>query len=104
MDRYLTQILHHAENSNEIRVIVFSGSGDIFSARNDISDFVTVIDALREFTKPIIAAVDGFAVVIGVTLLPYCDLVYATKEAKFRTPFTHHGLCPEQPQIIYYQK
>jgi enoyl-CoA hydratase/carnithine racemase len=79
-------------------------------AGNDINDCVSVvekqginrnhdapafIDALREFTKPIIAAVDGFAVGIGVTLLLYCDLVYATKEAKSRTPLTHLGLCPE---------
>ena len=108
--RSLTQVFNHAENSNEIRVIIFSGSGGNFSAGNDINDFVTVveqqginrnhdapafIDAVREFTKPIIAAVDGFAVGIGVTLLLYCDLVYVTKEAKFRTPFTQLGLCPE---------
>lgn len=60
-------------------------------AGNDINDCVSFvekqginrnhdapafIDALREFTKPIIAAVDGFAVGIGVTLLLYCDLVF----------------------------
>lgn len=110
MYRSLTQILDHAEKSDDIRAIVFSGNGGNFSAGNDIKDFVTVleqkgmgrhhdapafIDALREFSKPIIAAVDGFAVGIGATLLLYCDLVYVSKDAKFRTPFTHLGLCPE---------
>lgn len=91
-------------------MFLLSGSGGNFSAGNDIKDFVTVvekkgmsrdhdaptfIDVMRNFSKPVIAAVDGFAVGIGVTLLLYCDLVYASKDAKFRTPFTQLGLCPE---------
>lgn len=71
-------------------MFLLSGSGGNFSAGNDIKDFVTVveekgmsrdhdaptfIDVMRNFSKPVIAAVDGFAVGIGVTLLLYCDLV-----------------------------
>lgn len=110
MYRTLTDILREADQSNDVRVVFLLGSGGNFSAGNDIKDFITVIeekgmkrdhaapafiDALRDFSKPIIAAVDGFAVGIGVTLLLYCDLVYASADAKFRTPFTQLGLCPE---------
>ncbi|MCC3862307.1 enoyl-CoA hydratase-related protein [Pseudemcibacter aquimaris] len=110
MYRSLTEILNKAEKSDGVRVVVLSGMGEHFSAGNDIADFVSVleeggmardsdaaifVDTIREFSKPIIAAVDGYAVGIGTTLLLYCDLVYASSMAKFRTPFTHLGLCPE---------
>lgn len=110
MYRSLTKIINEADKSDDVRVLLLSGSGGNFSAGNDIQDFVTVleekgmsrdhdapafIDAMRNFSKPVIAAVDGFAVGIGVTLLLYCDLVYASSGAKFRTPFTQLGLCPE---------
>lgn len=110
MYRSLTQLLIDAAASDDIRVVVLSGSGGNFSAGNDIKDFISVleeegfgrdsdaatfIDTIREFPKPIIAAIEGYAVGIGSTMLLYCDLVYASHGAKFRTPFTHLGLCPE---------
>lgn len=51
--------------------------------------------ALIRFTKPFVAAVNGPAVGIGVTLLLHCDLVYCTKEATFWVPFTRIALVPE---------
>ncbi len=110
MYRALTKILNEIEDDDDVRVVVLSGSGGNFSAGNDIKDFVSVVeengmdrghdapafvDTLREFSKPVVAAVEGFAVGIGATLLLYCDLVYASQDAQFRTPFTHLGLCPE---------
>jgi enoyl-CoA hydratase/carnithine racemase len=88
---------------------LFIGSGGVFSAGNDISEFVQraqgdsdlgapvrqFIRALPTVKKPMIAAVDGLAVGIGTTLLFHCDLVYATATASLRTPFLDLGVVPE---------
>ena len=53
------------------------------------------IQRLPKVTRPMIAAVDGLAVGVGVTMLLHCDLVYATPAASFRTPFVDLGLIQE---------
>lgn len=88
---------------------VFIGSGGVFTAGNDISEFAArasgkpglsehvqqFIRQLPHIEKPMIAAVDGLAVGIGTTLLFHCDLVYATPGSSFKTPFLDLGLVPE---------
>ncbi len=103
----MTHALTSASTDENIRVIVFSAAGNIFTAGNDITDFVTFagsieispaalfIKALANFQKPMIAAVNGKAVGIGTTMLLHCDLVYASPEASFSTPFVDLGLVPE---------
>jgi enoyl-CoA hydratase/carnithine racemase len=97
-----------AEREPEIGAIVLSGKGGAFTAGNDIADFLAVamhetgefpawrfVQKLVEFDKPLVAAVEGLAVGVGTTLLFHCDLVYATPEARFQTPFVNLGLVPE---------
>ena len=85
---------------------VFAGTDGIFTAGNDIGEFlaggaelaaptVAFLRALPLVSKPMIAAVDGIAIGIGTTLLLHCDLAYATPRSKFRTPFLDLGLVPE---------
>jgi enoyl-CoA hydratase/isomerase-like protein len=105
----MSQALEAAENNDTIAAHVFIGSGGIFSAGNDINDFLRRAQAatqapagdrqgiptpsldfirhLPKVTKPMIAAVDGLAIGVGATMLLHCDLVYATPEASLRTPF-----------------
>jgi enoyl-CoA hydratase/carnithine racemase len=105
--------LDHADASDDIGVTVFCGVPGAFSAGNDMNDFVArgqgraepdkpgavsaqkLIRKLPVTTKPIIAAVDGLAIGVGVTILMHCDLVFATPNASFSTPFLNLGLVPE---------
>jgi enoyl-CoA hydratase/carnithine racemase len=90
-----------------VRVVVFQGHESIFSAGNDIGDFLSQPPTTQEspvfrflrgiatFEKPLLAAVAGPAVGIGTTMLFHCDLVYAGDNAAFSMPFVNLGLCPE---------
>jgi enoyl-CoA hydratase/carnithine racemase len=90
-----------------VRVLVFQGHETVFSAGNDIGDFLNQPPATQEspvfrflrglatFEKPLLAAVCGPAVGVGTTMLFHCDLVYAGDNAAFSMPFVNLGLCPE---------
>ncbi len=107
----LIAALAEAGDDAEIAAALIEGSGGVFSAGNDIGDFlayalkpgaemneapgIRFIYALARFGKPLVAAVDGPAVGIGTTLCFHCDLVYASPSARFRMPFVDLGLVPE---------
>jgi enoyl-CoA hydratase/carnithine racemase len=116
----MADALDQAQADPAIRAVVFQGHETIFSAGNDIGDFLNAPPATHEspvfrflraistFPKPVIAAVCGPAVGIGTTLLFHCDLVYAGDNAAFSMPFVNLGLCPEAassylaPQLMGY--
>jgi enoyl-CoA hydratase/carnithine racemase len=115
----MADALAQAGTDGDVRVVVLRGSEAVFSAGNDIGDFLDARDAtsVRRFIsgaatcpKPLIAAVCGPAVGIGTTILAHFDLVYAGDNALFSTPFVDLGLCPEAgsslllPQIMGYQR
>jgi enoyl-CoA hydratase/carnithine racemase len=118
----LADALAQAEQDAAVRVVVIQGHETIFSAGNDIADFLNNPPAGQEsgvfrflrniasFSKPVIAAVAGPAVGIGTTLLFHCDLVYAGDNAAFSMPFVNLGLCPEAassllvPQMMGYHR
>jgi len=99
--------LEEASGDESLRVVFFCGAGRTFTAGNDLSDFLAFsgeplafpalrfIKALASFEKPVVAAVAGDAVGIGVTMLFHCDLVYASPSARFRAAFIDLGLPPE---------
>ena len=96
-----------AASDASVRVVLFQGHESIFSAGNDIGDFLNQPPSTKEspvfrflrgiatFEKPLLAAVAGPAVGIGTTMLFHCDLVYAGDNAAFSMPFVNLGLCPE---------
>ncbi|APW36552.1 enoyl-CoA hydratase [Rhodoferax koreense] len=118
----LSDALDHASADAGVRVVVFQGHETIFSAGNDIGDFLSnssaaldtpvmrFLAAISTFPKPMIAAVCGPAVGIGTTMLLHCDLVYAGDNAAFSMPFVNLGLCPEAassllvPQMMGYHR
>ena len=109
-----------AQADAEVRAVVLQGHETIFSAGNDIGDFLVgqaatqdspvfrFLRGISTFSKPLVAAVCGPAVGIGTTLLFHCDLVYAGDNAAFSMPFVNLGLCPEAassylaPQLMGY--
>ena len=70
------------------------------------SHFTSMIDALTDFPKPLICAVNGLGVGIGTTILGYADLVFMSSQARLKCPFTSLGVAPEaassylMPQLI----
>lgn len=101
-----------ADLDRAVRVILISGAEGIFTAGNDLADFLgnptldeshpttRFMHALFECQTPVVAAVHGPAVGIGTTMLLHCDLVYAGESAWFQTPFVNLGLTPEYGSSI----
>lgn len=98
--------LLNAKENSDVRVVLLHGATDAFCAGNDLKEFDNRIPdtpspgekfliTLQAFTKPVIAAVSGIAVGVGVTMLLHCDLVYADQDAQFQLAFINLGVCPE---------
>lgn len=122
MYQVMADAIKDAEADKAVRVILISGKEQVFTAGNDLEDFLQsppvdkdspVFRFLWEIshaTKPVVAAVSGLAVGVGVTMLLHCDLVYAADNTKFSMPFVQLGLCPEAasslllPQLAGYQR
>jgi enoyl-CoA hydratase/carnithine racemase len=107
MYRGLTAAIIGAVNDEGIRVIVLAGAGGAFSSGNDLKDFTAAppfgmdspvmqfLHAISTCPKPIVAAVNGVAVGIGMTMLLHCDLIVADPDTRFSLPFINLGLVPE---------
>jgi len=123
MYEVVTGALKAGEADGSIAAHAILGTDGVFCAGNDIQDFAkratqlgapggatSFIEALPALEKPLIAAVDGLAIGVGVTMLFHCDLVYASPRAVFRTPFLDLGLVMEAgssllaPQIMGHQR
>jgi enoyl-CoA hydratase/carnithine racemase len=118
----MADALESAALDTAVRVVVFQGHETVFSAGNDIGDFLNAppstpespvfrfLRGIASFPKPLLAAVSGPAVGVGTTLLFHCDLVYAGDNAAFSMPFVNLGLCPEAassllvPQMFGYHR
>jgi enoyl-CoA hydratase/carnithine racemase len=122
MYQALADGLRAADRDDSVRVILISGGADCFTSGNDLADFISApptspespvmqfLFAISEARKPLVAAVNGPAVGVGVTMLLHCDLVYAGSNATFQMPFVNLGLCPEAgstlllPRIMGHQQ
>jgi enoyl-CoA hydratase/carnithine racemase len=105
----LRDAFYAANNDREVRAILLSGRGDIFSGGGDIQEFAKnpfadgytsspiyhAIDEVLRCDKPIVAAVQGAAVGGGATILLACDIVVAAEETKFLFPFAQLGINAE---------
>lgn len=109
---WIAQALDEADISSDVRVVIFRGLNDDFTAGNDMKDFMqftqqplqdkagnmppfVLLKSAAKFSKPLIVAVKGVAIGIGVTILLHADLVYSDDDAIFQIPFVSLGLSPE---------
>jgi enoyl-CoA hydratase/carnithine racemase len=126
MYRAMIEAIDTAQNNAAIRCFVITGGPGVFTAGNDLEDFlkdgtstsdtpraseaVKFLYSLAHNAKPIVAAVDGIAIGIGTTMLFHCDYVVASTATTFSTPFIHLGLVPEgassllMPRTMGYQR
>jgi enoyl-CoA hydratase/carnithine racemase len=126
MYRGMSDAIDTAQNNPAIRCLIITGGSGVFTAGNDVEDFLKdatsdankprtsnatkFLYSLAHNVKPIIAAVDGVAIGIGTTMLFHCDYVLASTTATFSTPFIQLGLVPEgassllMPRTMGYQR
>lgn len=122
----LADALERAAAEPAVRVLVIQGDVTVFTSGNDIVDFQNApeqadvplderpvgrfLRAIATFPKPLVAAVCGPAVGVGVTLLLHCDLVFCGDNAVFSLPFVNLGVVPEAgsslllPQMLGYRR
>ena len=111
---------HEAAARDDIACVVLTGNGRAFSAGQDLGEMAQIdtsgsgsnggagangddagpgfprfIDTVAAFEKPLIAAVNGLGVGIGLTVLLHCDLVLISTSARLRAPFVPLGVVPE---------
>ncbi|MDI1227975.1 MAG: enoyl-CoA hydratase [bacterium] len=107
MYQAMADALNDAEKNPAVRAIIITGVKNSFTAGNDLEDFLTnppdeknssvlnFLKAISEAKLPIVAAVNGTAIGIGVTMLLHCDFVYVVDTAVMAMPFVDLGLVPE---------
>ena len=122
----LAEATNRARTDDTVRVLLFRSEGDSFSAGNDIADFIAIgssgggqvtdapvfhfLRSLADMDKPVVAAVRGRAVGVGLTLLLHCDLVVVAEDALLSVPFVNLALAPEAasslllPMVIGHQR
>ncbi len=102
--------LREADGDARLRAVILTGAGDkAFIAGADISQMVElgpieardfaaagrrVGDVIETMKKPVIAAVNGFALGGGTELALACDFIYASQKAKFGQPEVNLGVMP----------
>ncbi|HEY2214746.1 MAG TPA: enoyl-CoA hydratase-related protein [Acidimicrobiales bacterium] len=104
MYRTMADTLEAADADLDVAAVVFTGNGEAFTAGNDLQDFASggsleqvsrFLQALITVQVPLIAAVNGMAIGVGLTMLLHCDLVYVEPSAVLSAPFVALGLVPE---------
>jgi enoyl-CoA hydratase/carnithine racemase len=107
----VTDGLREADADPSVAVVLLTGTGRAFSAGTDLAEmaervtnpnfvpgkhgFLGLIDALVDFGKPLLIAVNGLGLGIGATILGFADLAFMSSTARLKCPFTSLAVAPE---------
>ncbi len=108
----VTEALLSAAEDPGVAVVLLTGEGRAFSAGTDLLEmgaramdpdgfvpgkhgFLGLIDALVELPKPLVVAINGLGLGVGVTVLGFADLAFMSTEARLKCPFTSLAVAPE---------
>ena len=117
MRQELAAAFDDANRDDAVRAVVLTGTGDTFCAGADVSKMApldvkssrmrlqqnahTLIRNLYNIEKPVIAAVRGSTVGIGLSMMLACDLVIASETARFSCIFARRGLAPDSGAVFF---
>ncbi|TCM62692.1 enoyl-CoA hydratase [Acinetobacter calcoaceticus] len=103
----LVELLHQAEKDSAIKVVVLTGNLKCFAAGADLAELAqmdavalqldirpSLWECIDRFSKPMIAAVNGYALGAGFELVLHCDLVICGENAQFALPEIGLGMLP----------
>lgn len=112
----VVEAMREAESSDDIRAMLFTGAGEAFTSGNDLVDFrdnpkmgpdapvSQFLQCLLTSKKPIVMAVNGIAVGVGLTMLLHADIVFAAEGAVISAPFVDLALVPEAASSLLLPK
>lgn len=104
----LKATLDELASDQDVRIVVLGGKGRLFCAGADLAEktpvgaqrllldaYLPVFERIISMDKPVIAAVNGGAVGVGLSLALSCDLLLMAEDAYLLSPFTRIGLVPD---------
>lgn len=104
----VAEALEEASADDDLRCVVLTGTGRAFSAGQDLGEmsdpsvfegrepgYRRLMPVVEAFDKPLLAAVNGIGVGIGLTVLLHCDLVLIAESARLKVPFLSLGVTTE---------
>ncbi len=112
--RDLHTAVQAAGRNQDVRVVVLSGAGSVFSSGHDLSEMIgrervyydelfslctDVMAGIQHIRQPVIAQVHGMATAAGCQLVAACDLAIATEDSRFATPGVKIGLFCSTPMV-----
>ena len=107
----LVSAIDELEGNDELRVAIITGAGGTFCSGMDLKAFATGEDphiegrgfaGLTEYVagKPIIAAVEGYALAGGLEVAISCDLIVAADDSQFGIPEVKRGLAAASGGLV----